>query len=354
MKTLFTILFFIANVVFAQENISALALEKNIKITETEKDEALENLALQMAYGHKPKLLKYQELDEKVDSTIAQQWLNVAKKAKYIDPLLSFLEPDFAEYTASLNYKFHPNYPDLSEFQNFFRWINRFEHNQFILINVASNTLTLYHKTESILEMKVILGTYKNKTPIMATVADAVMIYPYWTPTKNIATKEILPMVQKDIRYLARNNFEVLDANSKIIDPYKIDWTSLNATNLPYKFRQGTGCDNALGLLKINIKNPYSIYLHDVPHTEHSKSLFEKEKRFFSHGCIRLQEPLKLANLMNPMEQINQNLLETCLINEKPKVIELVKPIPIFVMYFTNYIDKQGEWQKAPDYYKYD
>jgi hypothetical protein len=340
------------NTLFGQENIALIAADRNIQLKKDSAHFMLEKLAFQTAFGQKPKLIVYQGLKENVDSTNINQWFNVARNAKFIEPLLAHLEPDFSQYTASLNYKFHPNYWRLGEFQNFFRWINRFEHKEFALVNVAANTLTYYRDNRAVLEMNVIVGTSKNKTPIMSTEMDAVMLYPYWTATRNIAINEILPHVKKDLAYLDRNNFEVLDANYKLINPRNVDWGSLNASNFTYKFRQGTGCDNALGLLKINIKNPYSVYMHDVPHTEHSLSLFNREKRFFSHGCIRLQKPLELANLLNAKEPIDQDLLEKCLVNKKPTVIDLVKPIPVFIMYFTDFIDGQGEWITVEDYYK--
>jgi hypothetical protein len=340
------------NCLFAQEKISLMASERNIHLKNDEHKAMLEDLAFQLAFGNKPFLLDYQGLIENIDSTNAKQWIEVAKNSKFIEPLIAHLEPDYAQYSASLLYKFHPNYSRLTDYQNFFRWVNRFDHEAFVLINVPANTLTFYKDNQATLEMNVIVGTNKNKTPLMATEADALMLYPYWTATRNIAVNEILPHVKKDLAYLYKNNFEVLDANYNVISPSSVDWQSLNASNFNYKFRQGTGCDNSLGLLKINIKNPYSVYMHDVPHTEYSQSLFNRDKRFFSHGCIRLQHPLALANFLRPKQPIDQNLLEKCLINQKTTVIDLEKPIPIFIMYFTNYIDSEGKWKSVDDYYK--
>lgn len=353
-KVLFALISLSINVV-AQKSIMQLATDSNIQLrvsSNSTEMELLEKLAFQSLYGTKPSHISYSSLKENIDSTKIKNWVSVASKAKFIEPMYAFIEPDFSEYTASKTYKFHPNYSRLSEFQNFFRWINRFNLENFILINVASGQLTYYKGNHPLLDMKVIVGTSKNKTPRMASTVDAVMLYPYWVPTRNIAVNEILPMVKKDLTYLDRNNFDVLDSWGGIVDPRGIDWISMNSENFSYKFRQGTGCDNALGLLKINLKNPFSIYMHDVPHTKQSLSLFDKEKRFFSHGCIRLEKPLLLANLLHPKEVINENLLSECLLNEKPKLVELEKEVPVFVMYFTDYIDKNGEWKTADDFYK--
>lgn len=350
MKQLLILLFILIAInVQAQDSLLRLAKERNIELAESQ---SISSLAYSAHFGQKPKLLSYNALEEKYDSTNVKQWIQVASKSASLKPLLSHLEPDFAEYTTSLKYKYHPEYYKLAEFQNFFRWINRYQHDTFILINVASNELIFYKENQPWLTMNVIVGTSKNRTPIMATEADAMVIYPYWTATRNIAVNEILPKVQEDISYLERNNFEVLDPKYQIINPEIIPWDSLNTNNFKYIFRQGTGCDNSLGLLKINIKNPYSVYLHDVPHTAYSQSLFKRESRFFSHGCIRLERPLDLAKLLQPKETINEDLLAQCLISKKPQVIELQKKVPVFIMYFTDYIDQSGNWKSVKDYYK--
>ncbi|WP_304233946.1 L,D-transpeptidase family protein [Jiulongibacter sediminis] len=316
------------------------------------KEQSLFKLALESKYGHQPANLRFINLTETIDSTQLKSWVQRVKDAPKPESFLSFLEPDFPEFTQSLKYRFHPDYKRLNEFQNFFRWVQRFDAGKFVLINVASGELTLYENNLPELRMRVITGTRSHKTPLMATVADAAIVYPYWTPTRNIAVNEILPKVKEDIRYLERNSFEILDAKRKKIDPYSVDWQSLDKDNFNLTFRQSTGCDNALGLLKINIQNPYSVYMHDTPHTEASRSLFDREKRFFSHGCIRLQKPLELAQKLDPVESINQNLMDYCVKNESPKTIELKEPIPVFILYFTHYIDENGDWKTVEDYYK--
>lgn len=314
-------------------------------------EDSLFQIALKQHYGVKPKHLSYQGLSERIDSTLLSNWVGNVKNTKDPTPFLDFLNPDFPEFTQSLTYRFHPDYAKLAHFQNFYRWTQRFHAERFVLINIAANELVFYEKQQPILRMNVIVGTRKNQTPTMATVADAVIVYPYWTATRNIALNEILPKVQQNVAYLRQNNFEVINDKGKVINPYAVDWSELNTSNFNYRFRQGTGCENALGLMKINIQNPYSVYMHDTPHTENSQSLFQREKRFFSHGCIRLQKPLELANLLRPSRNIDQQLMEYCKTNEIPEVIELKEPVPVFVMYFTDYIDQSGEWKSVEDHY---
>lgn len=283
-------------------------------------------------FGKAPSHLAYNGLNNEFGEQMCQQWTK-----EFIDlPLLRSL-PLIDK--------------SVDQLANFKRWIVQYDLQKYVIVNIASNELLAYENDSLSLKMKVIVGTKKHQTPVMASYADAVMIYPYWTPTPNIVFNEIIPKVIDDSSYLSRNNFEVLDRKKRIVDPYALDWSSFNRKNFPYTIRQGTGCDNSLGLLKINIKNPYSIYLHDTPHTAYSKGLFDKEKRFFSHGCIRLEKPLEIANWLNPKKLIDEALMETCLLNQKPEVISLQEQVPIFLMYFTNYQDENGEWIELEDYY---
>ncbi len=330
MKRIFSVFFLLPFILQAQE------------LTEQERQ------AFARYYGKKPAHLEFNALTENIDSLYVKRFLKQSAE----EPDLNYLDPDFPEFMASLTYKFHPDYERLREFQNFFRWVRRYTTHRFVLINIAAQTLTVYEQNIPVSHMRVIVGTRQHKTPTMATVADAAVVYPYWTATRNIAVNEILPKVKADINYLERNHFEVLNAKGQILDPYSINWADQNSTNFSYRFRQGTGCENSLGLLKINIRNPYSVYMHDTPHTQASQSLFEREHRYFSHGCIRLQKPLELVNLLQPVKKIDDQLMTYCLKNQKPETIELTSPVPVFIMYFTDYIDGTGQWQTTEDHYR--
>jgi L,D-transpeptidase YcbB len=180
---------------------------------------------------------------------------------------------------------------------------------------------------------------------------DALTIYPYWIPTHSIATKEILPVVKRSRQFLANNNFVVLDNQGNVVNPESINWDALSASNFPYKFRQGTGCDNSLGLLKYNVVSPYSVYLHDTPHTKFNMSLFTRENRFYSHGCMRLSKPIELANLILDEPVFSEEFMNVCLKEQKSKVINLKNRIPIFVIYHTYLINDKGELKAYRDIY---
>jgi murein L,D-transpeptidase YcbB/YkuD len=283
-------------------------------------------------FGESPKHIRYNSIDDSYGQRINREWVRAFMANPMVKPLAQVVKPK-------------------DDLEIFHKWIKQFNLQKYVLVNIPSNKLTAYNADKIDLEMKVIVGTRKNQTPVMAAYADAIMLYPYWSPTANIVHNEIIPMVIKDSYYLARNNFEVLDKSGQLVDPYTLDWTSFNRNNFPYTIRQGTGCDNSLGLLKINLQNPFSIYLHDTPHTTQNKRLFDRENRFFSHGCIRLDKPLELANWLQPVQRIDEKLMEKCLLNQKPQVVSLIEKVPVFLMYFTEYLNENGELVQLNDVY---
>lgn len=328
----------------------SLSIDERLDISE-KYTQAAQSFAFQYQYGSSHKLLRYNALSEKVDSTKSREWALMFLFSTDELPDLSPLEPENTTFQRLKQYRDSTNAKSLAEYDTFWRWLERYPKQQFIVINIPSAELTLYEQSEAVLKMKVIVGTKSNQTPIVATYADAVSIYPYWTPTRNITVNELLPKIKESLSFLERNSFEVLDKNRQTVDPATLDWASFSSSNFPYTLRQGTGCDNSLGLLKINIKNPYSVYLHDTPHTEYSKGLFNREKRFFSHGCIRLEKPLELANALKPTKKIDTELMNKCLLNQTPQVVRLQAEVPVFITYFTEIINEKGEVESFVDYY---
>jgi murein L,D-transpeptidase YcbB/YkuD len=169
---------------------------------------------------------------------------------------------------------------------------------------------------EVVLEMRLVVGKPSTPTFSLASIVNEVIIYPYWHVPVSIATKELLPAIKRDPSFLEANNYQVLNKAGKIINPYSINWNALSRNYFPYTIRQGTGCDNSLGLLKLNFYNPFGAYLHDTP----NKDLFKQNRRFFSHGCMRMEKPIELGHLV----LINNNIaIDTltekgCLKNQSP------------------------------------
>lgn len=220
---------------------------------------------------------------------------------------------------------------------NLYRWILHYEFRQCIIVNIAANMLWYYEQGQLKLSMKVVVGKPATKTPRFAAHCNQVIFYPYWHVPRSIAVKEILPACKRNPGALNRQNLQALNSRGQIVDPYKINWKSLSASNFPYTLRQPTGCDNALGVIKFNLTSPYSVYLHDT----NWKGAFSNSKRFFSHGCIRIEKPVELANYLLP-GQVDKDFLERCIKGQQSVPKDLKLPVPVFVIYMTADADTTG------------
>ena len=308
---------------------------------------------LEVKYGQKPNYLQFESMKEVINENSIDSLIASITNIDQINKAIQGLEPQNKEYQ---NYKkvitSDSLYNLFKDNLNIFRYLNRFNFTKYILVNIPSAKLTTFYQNQKVLEMNIIVGQKDKQTPRMITLMDAIVIYPYWTPTRSIAINEILPKVKKNINYLENNNFDVLDAKRNLVNPDTLKWASFSANFFPYQFRQGTGCDNSLGLLKFNIINPFSVYMHDTSHNKQSMSLFEKENRFFSHGCIRLSMPLELANWVLDKPMITDEFMNTCVKNSKTSTIKLKEKIPVLIIYNTSEIDVNGEGIIFKDIYK--
>ncbi len=208
------------------------------------------------------------------------------------------------------------------------------------IVNIPSANLFVYQNDTVAIYSKVIVGKTSTKTPTLISKVTEVVIYPYWNVPQKIARKELLPAIKRNINYLERNNFQVLNSAGKLMNPYSIRWRRLSSHWFPYSIRQSTGCDNSLGILKFNFNNPFTVYLHDTP----KKDAFNLSKRFLSHGCVRVEKPIELARLlMDTKANSLDSLTYQCLKNQEPKIIPLIKPMDIIILYNTAWFNQNGE-----------
>jgi hypothetical protein len=211
---------------------------------------------------------------------------------------------------------------------NLFRWIYHFRLNQFIVINIPSASLLYYESDTLKLKMKVVLGKPSTRTPRFAAYCDQIILYPYWNVPRKIAVSELLPLFKKSPGLIDAMNMQVVDNKGEILDPRKLVWSAFDKSNFPYRFRQSTGCDNALGVIKFNLTSPFDVYMHDT----NLKSAFQSSFRYYSHGCIRLEKPIELGNFLLH-GRLDPVFLKSCLKDQKPVTLKLDKPIPVFVVY---------------------
>jgi murein L,D-transpeptidase YcbB/YkuD len=173
---------------------------------------------------------------------------------------------------------------------------------------------------------------------------------PYWNITPSITANEILPAVKKNPGYLAKHNMEVV-GGGKVINPGSIDWSKYSGRNFPYMIRQKPGPNNSLGRVKFLFPNNYNIYLHDTP----AKSLFNEPKRAFSHGCIRVGEPKRLAEyLLRNDSDWTPDKIAKAMNSDKETMVKLKEPCPVFIAYFTAWVDRQGKLNFRDDIYGHD
>jgi murein L,D-transpeptidase YcbB/YkuD len=208
---------------------------------------------------------------------------------------------------------------------------------KFIVINIPSATLLYYEYDTLKLKMKVVLGKPSTRTPRFAAYCDQIILYPYWNVPRKIAVNELLPLFKKSPALLDAMNMQVVDNKGKILDPRKLTWSAFNKVNFPYGFRQSTGCDNALGVIKFNLTSPFDVYLHDT----NLKSAFQSSSRYYSHGCIRLEKPIELGNYLLH-DRLGPAFLKSCLKDQKPVTLKLAKSIPVFVIYGTAGLDEMS------------
>lgn len=233
---------------------------------------------------------------------------------------------------------------------NYLRWLDQLRQSSAAILNIPSTFLTVYDKGELELDSKVIVGKQSTPTPTLSSTITEVILYPYWMVPYKIATRELLPSIKRNIGFIESGNYEVLNKQGRRLDPYAINWHSLSTSYFPYIIRQSTGCDNALGVVKFNFYNPFTVYLHDTP----SKSLFTLNKRYFSHGCMRVEKPLDFAHIVLGSNRIAIDTLTErgCLDHQSPLVVPVEKELPVVILYSTAWYTRDGDIKFYDDVYE--
>ena len=225
------------------------------------------------------------------------------------------------------------------------RWLTDTIPNRFILVNIPDYKLFVFDSSKYQWEMKVVVGKSIHATNIFAGNMEYLVFSPYWNIPPSIIKNEILPSLKKDQNYINRNEMEVLSGN-EVLNSRSINWKKYK-DNVPFTIRQKPGPKNALGKIKFIFPNNFNIYLHDTP----AKSLFTEQKRGFSHGCVRLAEPLKLAEYLL---SYNSSELKKIYNSDKEMKVILPHPISVLICYFTAWVDINGNLNTREDLYRHD
>lgn len=219
-----------------------------------------------------------------------------------------------------------------------YKWLPEKMPEQYIWVNLPAYMMKLQVKDSVKLVSKIICGKPRTPTPLLTSAISEIITYPQWTVPASIIQKEILPAVKRDPGYLARKGFSLVDKDGEEVDPWLVDWSKYKK-GIPYKVVQGSGDDNALGILKFNFPNKYAVYLHDT----NQRHLFALNMRSLSHGCVRVKEWQQLAHYMLRREEPDSTLQSTPLqdsvnawLERKEKhSIPLKKRLPLFIRYHT-------------------
>ena len=236
------------------------------------------------------------------------------------------------------------------------RWQDHDFGDEYILVNIANFSLHAYENGELVLNLPVIVGQSQNQTPVFSDRIKYIEINPYWNIPTSIAVKEELPELQKNPQYLVEKNIRLFSSwqeDAVELDSTVIDWSQVTPGQMAgYKLRQEPGPTNALGQLKFVFPNHYAVYLHDTP----AKNLFSENKRSFSHGCIRVSSPEKLALFLLKRNDSSWDevKIRELMAEGSRKVLQIRPPMPVHLTYQTAWVDKSGRIHFNDDVYARD
>ncbi|PWJ57200.1 L,D-transpeptidase-like protein [Dyadobacter jejuensis] len=327
----------------------------------TTKGAPIFGLLEELAYGHKPEL-RYIAKTWPADTARLRDAAEELLKGQTVPKVMSWLEPRFSAYQHLREaYQNRLKAGDTQKANliaaslNAYRWMNRQSQGapRLVLVNIRGAYLkALNTDGKDELYMRTVVGKGATPTPTMDTYATSIVTHPYWNVPKSIALKEMLPKVLADESYLSKNNIQVIGESGEVVDPSDINWKKIDRKNsFPYRFRQDTGEDNSLGLLKVEIENPLAIYLHDT----NARYLFGSDQRWRSHGCVRVQSPAELANFMAGHQLLqNDFFTEPDTTAQPPKWNKLKEKIPVFLLYLGADTDQNGRVVYMEDVYRKD
>jgi L,D-transpeptidase YcbB len=237
------------------------------------------------------------------------------------------------------------NYHDWERFKRISINLDRYKQlpdklpEKYIWVNIPAYIMQLWDTDTLVLQSKVVVGKAITRTPQLNSRITDMITYPQWTIPTSIIVKEILPGLKRNPAYLQKRGYMLLNDKDEEVDPFQVNWEKYTR-GIPYRVVQGSGDDNALGVIKFNFNNKYSVYMHDTNQRYYFKNSF----RALSHGCVRVQEWQKLAYTiiesdstahLNDSIPFSRDSLNSWLTRKERHVIPIRKSIPVYFRYFT-------------------
>jgi murein L,D-transpeptidase YcbB/YkuD len=215
-----------------------------------------------------------------------------------------------------------------------------------VFVNIPEFRLWIERDGQPEYTTRVVVGTTRNQTPVFSDNIRHVVVNPYWNVPSSIIRGEIAPAVLANPGYTDSHNMDLL-YNGSPVSPWSVDWSQVSSSNFPFRVRQRPGAGNALGQIKFLFPNKHDVYLHDTP----SKSLFSRSYRAFSHGCVRVQDPMAFADaLMANEPNISRASLEA-MFGKSERWVNPETQIPVHIAYFTLRVDADGTIRSYGDVY---
>ncbi len=221
------------------------------------------------------------------------------------------------------------------------RWLNKDLGKRHILVNLADFRAYVVDNGKPTLTTRVVVGKTGRdyRTPEFEDLMTHMIINPSWYVPQSIARREYLPKLKSDPTALNRLGISMTDISGQQVDPTLIDYSNYGPEDFPFDLRQPPGAGNALGKVKFMFPNRFNIYLHDTP----SKSLFRRDTRTYSHGCVRVQKPFALAYTLLSLQSSNPKaLFQRYLRTGEETRLDLKTPVPIYLVYQTAWITPEG------------
>lgn len=228
------------------------------------------------------------------------------------------------------------------------RWMPRHLGDFYVRVNIPAYNLEVYRGEEAFYTTRVVVGKVGSQTPVFSDEMKHIVVNPYWNVPASIVRNEMLPSIRKGGGLRGYQVYAKVRGKYRAVDPRSVNWKSVDARSIQVK--QPPGARNALGQVKFLFPNQHNVYLHDTP----SKSLFEREVRAFSHGCVRVMNPWDFTEaLLSSTDQVSAGALKKR-VGGGESWVNLDRTIPVHLTYFTAWIDPSGKLQLRSDIYGHD
>lgn len=231
------------------------------------------------------------------------------------------------------------------------RWLPDDLGRRHIRVNIAD--FSLEARADGVVERRhdVIVGRLYRRTPVFSASMSYVVVNPWWETPHSLAVRDKLPAFQRDPATVTHLGFQVVSREGAVVDPATIDWTSLSASNFPYRIRQSPGPMNALGEVKLMFPNRHNVYLHDTP----TRDLFAQTRRDFSSGCVRVRDPLALtAWALAETPGWTPERVTALAAGSTETPVTLARAVPVHILYWTAVMDDATGVRFVDDLYNRD